>query len=322
MEGDMPSSAARIFSDPDDFASSIRATRYEMTVTGRGRFAAELVRVDLHDLWMQRFSSNLPWISHAENLSGRAIFVFRTQEGSELLRGVEEMQPTIIARLADGQISYQRASGPVSWGAMSLPVAAISAVSATMSGGDITPPRDTVMLAPPPAMMERLRRLHAAAGHLAQQAPEIIANPAAARGLEAELVQGLAACLRKTDSGEDKAAKRRHAIVMKRFRAVVEARGNEPIYLSELCSALGVSDRTLRVCCQEHLGMGPIRYLWLRRMQLARRALAAGSSTSGTVTDIATAHGFWELGRFAVAYRTLYGESPSTALRRARDRAD
>ena len=83
----MPSSAARSFNDPDDFASSVRATRYEMTVTGRGRFAAELARVDLHDLWMQRFSSNLPWIAHAENLSGRAVFVFRTKAGSDLRRG-------------------------------------------------------------------------------------------------------------------------------------------------------------------------------------------------------------------------------------------
>ena len=317
----MTSSAARSFSDPDDFASSIRATRYEMTVTGRGRFAAELVRINLHDLWMQRFSSNLPWISHAENLSGRAIFVFHTQAGADLLRGVNEMRRSDIARLADGQVSYQRASGPVFWGSMSLPVDAMAAIGATMAGSDSMPPRDAVMVTPPRAMMERLRRLHAAAGHLAEHAPEIIANAAAARGLEEHLVQGLTACLRTAESGEDNAAKRRHAVVMKKFRAVVEARGNDPIYLSELCAALNVSDRTLRVCCHEHLGVSPIRYLWLRRMQLARRALATASSVSETVTDIATAHGFWELGRFAVAYRALYGESPSTTLRRAPERA-
>ena len=36
-----------------------------------------------------------------------------------------------------------------------------------------------------------------------------------------------------------------------------------------------------------------------------------------TVTEIATAHGFWELGRFPVGYRALFGESPSEALRRS-----
>ena len=62
--------------------------------------------------------------------------------------------------------------------------------------------------------------------------------------------------------------------------------------------------------------MGPIRYLWLRRMQLAHRALVRADRSTATVTDVATAHGFWELGRFAVAYRSLYGESPSVTLSR------
>jgi AraC-like DNA-binding protein len=38
--------------------------------------------------------------------------------------------------------------------------------------------------------------------------------------------------------------------------------------------------------------------------------------TLRTVTEIVTEHGFWELGRFSVEYRALFGESPSTSLRR------
>ena len=88
------------------------------------------------------------------------------------------------------------------------------------------------------------------------------------------------------------------------------------MYLGEICATIGVSERTLRVCCEEHLGMGPIRYLWLRRIHLARRALMLADPATTTVTQIATDHGFWELGRFAVAYRKLFGESPSASLRR------
>jgi len=33
-----------------------------------------------------------------------------------------------------------------------------------------------------------------------------------------------------------------------------------------------------------------------------------------TVTQLATDHGFWELGHFSVSYRALFGETPSEPL--------
>jgi AraC-like DNA-binding protein len=158
--------------------------------------------------------------------------------------------------------------------------------------------------------MARLQRLHAAAEYLARNAPEIIANPEASRGLEQQLIHAMVESLGPAGSEEDRSAKRSHSRIMRRFHAAVAATGDRAVYLSELCSVVGVSDRTLRACCQEQLGMSPLRYLWLRRMQLARRALVRAEPTSTTVTDVATGHGFWELGRFAVAYAPFMASRP------------
>ncbi len=108
----------------------------------------------------------------------------------------------------------------------------------------------------------------------------------------------------------------RHADVMAHFEDFLVSRQFEPASLAEICSAIGVSERTLRTCCQEQVGMGPARYRRLRRMHLARCALLRADPTISTVTTIATDHGFWELGRFSVEYRALFGESPSASLRR------
>jgi hypothetical protein len=43
----MPSSAVRTFTDPDDYASAIRATNAELTVIGRGHFIGKITSPQL-----------------------------------------------------------------------------------------------------------------------------------------------------------------------------------------------------------------------------------------------------------------------------------
>ena len=65
--------------------------------------------------------------------------------------------------------------------------------------------------------------------------------------------------------------------------------------------------------------MSPKRYLLLRRMHLARRALRASAPTTATVTEIAARYGFWQFGWFAGEYKSLFGEAPSTTLHRPQE---
>jgi AraC-like DNA-binding protein len=159
---------------------------------------------------------------------------------------------------------------------------------------------------------------HNIAAHLARTAPDILVHPEVARALEQGLVNAMVSCISGGEAAETGSVRHRHAVIMRRLEEVLEANPDRTLYVAELCGAAGASGRTLRACCQEHLGMSPTRYLWLRRMHLARRALRMADPAAASVTEIATSYGFWELGRFSVAYRSLFGESPSASLRRHR----
>ena len=123
-------------------------------------------------------------------------------------------------------------------------------------------------------------------------------------------------CLAADYSEEVRNVYGHRARVMRRLEDTLRAKSGETLYMAELCAAVGATYWTLRDCCLEYLGMSPKRYLWMRRMNLARLALWRADPAKTTVTEIATSYGFWELGRFSVAYRLLFGEPPSAALRR------
>ena len=77
-----------------------------------------------------------------------------------------------------------------------------------------------------------------------------------------------------------------------------------------------VSDRTLRACCAEFLGMNPTQYVRLRRLKEVRLALRDAHPNKVKVAEVADRFGFTQLGRFAGTYRATFGEIPSTTLER------
>jgi transcriptional regulator GlxA family with amidase domain len=167
--------------------------------------------------------------------------------------------------------------------------------------------------------MARLISLQSQAGQLARSAPHKLAHPQVARALDQGLVHAMIMCLTESRPIEQGAGPHRHRAIVARLDEFLAANQDQPIYLAEICLATGVSERTLRACCQEYLGLSVMRYLWLRRMNLARRKLLRADPTTATVTDIACDCGFWEFGRFSVQYREHFGEAPSASLRRSAD---
>jgi len=305
------------FTDPDAYQERVRASQAAILSLGRGDFRAELTRVDFDRLWIQRGSDNLQRISRTTMDRKRAIvnFIAEPQLPATHLGGLE-MKADDMAVFGRGATSIVRTEAGYHWGAMSLAHEDLAAAGEAIAGREVTCPSDTHLLRLPAALLATLRTVHVQAARLARTTPELLAAPALSRALEQQLTHVMIACLTAGTSTEPRRRPRQHVRIVGRFLEFLEARPNEPVYLTEICTVIGASERTLRTCCQEVLGVGPVRYLWLRRMHLARQALLRADASAANVTKVATAHGFWELGRFSVEYRTLFGESPSESLRR------
>ena len=84
--------------------------------------------------------------------------------------------------------------------------------------------------------------------------------------------------------------------------------------IDELSGDLNVSSRQLYRAFNAEVGMSPAKYLRRYRLTRARLKLLDADPVESTVTSVAYSLGFWELGRFSVDYRRLFGESPSKTL--------
>jgi transcriptional regulator GlxA family with amidase domain len=159
--------------------------------------------------------------------------------------------------------------------------------------------------------------VHAQVCRLAETKPRLLAHSEVARAIEQGLIQTLVACLTATSMRADGAIKRRHVSIMIRFEEVLAEHLSEPLHMTELCELIGVTERTLRSCCAEFLGMSPTRYVLLRRLSRARVALRDADPDGANLLELVGGLGFAELGRFKAAYRAAFSEAPLTTLQRA-----
>jgi AraC family transcriptional regulator, ethanolamine operon transcriptional activator len=154
-----------------------------------------------------------------------------------------------------------------------------------------------------------LNRVHAA--------PAILAYPPAVAALECDLLEGLlrTLCLGAPGAPLEGARRRRcgFELAIEYMRAADLGNLSAPA----LCAAVGISQRTLEYAFQERLGTSPMVFIRRLRLHAVRRALLAAERGGATVTELAMAFGFYQLGRFSAEYRALFGELPSATLTRA-----
>ena len=85
--------------------------------------------------------------------------------------------------------------------------------------------------------------------------------------------------------------------------------------IPDICTATGLSWRSLDRAFKECFGIGPKRYLLNLRLTQVRRQLKSAPPRT-KVVDMANDWGFWHMGDFAREYRKIFCESPAESLAR------
>lgn len=137
---------------------------------------------------------------------------------------------------------------------------------------------------------------------------------------KADLVDTLLSTLSRTQKLEPERKERTKQIQSDIVRAAERyalAHTDDRLYVTDLCRAAGVSERTLEYAFRSVMGLRPTAYLSRIRLHRVHQALMMARPGSTTVTAEALNWGFWHFGEFSKAYKECFDELPSDTLKRA-----
>lgn len=302
------------FNDPEDFRVNVPGATIDLVLTTRCDFEARLTWVNTRRLRLARCVERAPRVAFVALAPGPVFVSFPIRHDPPPVWSGVEMRPGEIVLHGRGDHIYQCTSGAGRWGLVSLAPSDLADFSQAIMHAELSRPPAAKILRPPSKLVADLLRLHAQACRLAETKPDMIAHREVTRAIEEDLLYALVNCLTANEAHSE-ISRQRCAKIMARFEKVLASPDAVPRSMPEIAAAAGAPERTLRKCCKAFLRMSPGRYARLRRLNLARTALRRADPATASVGAIARQYGFSELGRFAVAYRTTFGETPSSTLR-------
>jgi AraC-like DNA-binding protein len=312
----MPGSGTRTFLEPDHYEASLRLAQIEILIALSSKFKARLTWAELHDLQVLRCEEDFPRVAYVGLAPQLSFVTFPAHSGPLPVWGGTELRPGEIVLHGRGERLHHSTPGSFVWNLIALNRLRLEQYGRALSGKPFSLPQDGKILHPSARDMGRLRRLQAQVCRLAETKPRLLAHTEVARAFEQGLIQTLVACLTAASTRADGPIKR-HAMIMIRLEEVLGEHLGEPLHITRLCELVGVTERTLRSCCSQFLGMSPIRYVLLRRLSRARVALRYADPDGASILELVRGFGFAELARFEAAYRAAFSETPLTTLQRA-----
>jgi AraC family ethanolamine operon transcriptional activator len=307
------------FSDFEEFAGSFPATSLTATPLRAGAFRAETTCLGLGEIMLA--TGCITPLMALGGLAPDTAHILLPLRGREtLLLNGRTIGPHDIAVYGAGAVHDGANPADTSWARVTLAAESVHALLSPPRRSPIFRPGAHVMLRTDPEAWARVALLVREVAEVAAKDPEVFEVEEARRSLRASVLDAARELLEGPWGGAPPRllrASRERGRIVRLVEDHLRADPGRPTGTADLCAALGLSPSRLRSAVTATFGMSPQRYLRLRRLAMARSALRSGDPRWRSVREVALAHGFWHLERFARAYRDMFGEAPSATFGRA-----
>ena len=307
------------FREWDQFSEHVKRTNHSLMQLSKGAFEASMIRAEVPGAVIYNSQYTGTTLSSAVGSMDHIWMLHPVRWQGELTYNGQAVQEGDVAFYGPGGIHSTKGtdkdvmSVAFDRSAMERALAALTQADPPAMAGL------SAVLRVPGALSAQSKGLMQSLMATLIHEPENLDNPAAA----VALTQCLQTMLLNTLEAASPARTIRSARtavsqskVLRRAAEYLEANAGTNVYVADLCQSTGVSIRSLEKIFRSHFGMPAMRYLKLQRFHQARKMLRDPSSGIDSVKAASLTCGFWELGRFAGEYRTLFGELPSATLAR------
>jgi len=261
----MPASVASVFSNPEDLQAALNKDGVlSLLVTGSGRFRARLTQIALHQMGLAAGEEDLSRVAFVAVPSDAVLVSLPIGHRCAPIWGGVELRVGEMITVGPSQRIHAKTDAPCAWGSIRLSSDDLAQYGRALTGAEfVVPP--VARWRPPRAALRQLRHFHRAAIRAAEMRSRVLADNEAAHGLEHQLIHAVVECLSGRSVHEETEAALRHRDILARFEDLAQ---DQPFLdIAEICRALGVSARELRLACEEQLGMGSAEYVRRRRVQ-------------------------------------------------------
>lgn len=315
-----PSSAVTVvgISDPTEVGLAIEVIEQDAVQLKSRAFRARQVVVRLGASFLVFQSTNLPIRTRTRLQDGFLAFVAFGPRAAGTLNGLPIGPDRILASTSGVEVEFVVAGGYESVGFLLLPDDIRAHLRGRHREAEFRLANGVELLQPSPAAAHGLYRFGRRLADLAARQPEVFDVPQTQLAAQVDLLETLLATLgsaEQIDSASQDLTRQTHSRIVRTAEDYALTHTAERLYVTDLCEAAGVSERTLQYAFKEVLGMPPVAYLTRLRLHRVRQALRAATYGSTTVTAEALRWGFWHFGEFSRAYKRCFGELPSDTLR-------